>query len=461
MEQNLAQMIDHCEKISKLLIDYNGSGISTAEKNILTNFRFSLIKFGVYLSDTDGFVSEEERDCIKQNLGVCPEINELRMLKYREKISAEEYGKEIPLVIKYAVLSDAKKLISDDPFNNQKAQIITDTYKLFGQHMLASQSDDSIIANKKYTDYIEMLTSFLNEFNVNVALAEKLYSPEIVATNSGEEDPEKLEKLLEDFNKLVGLTEVKKEVNSLVNLLKVQKLRKEKDMKISDVSKHMVFSGNPGTGKTTVARLLASIYKSLGALKKGQLIEVDRSALVKGYVGQTAPKVMEVCESAFGGILFIDEAYTLTVGKGEGDFGQEAVDTLLKVMEDHRDDLVVIVAGYPDLMQEFLSSNPGLKSRFNKFIYFEDYTPDEQVAILEGICEKQDYCMTGEAMDYARDFFAKRAENKTISNANARDVRNFVEKAITNHATRVVNIENATKEQLSTFEKEDFESIEL
>jgi len=178
-------------------------------------------------------------------------------------------------------------------------------------------------------------------------------------------------------------------------------------------------------------------------------------------VGQTAPKVMEVCESAFGGILFIDEAYTLTVGKGEGDFGQEAVDTLLKVMEDHRDDLVVIVAGYPDLMQEFLSSNPGLKSRFNKFIYFEDYTPDEQVAILEGICEKQDYCMTGEAMDYAREFFTKRAENKTISNANARDVRNFVEKAITNHATRVVNIENATKEQLSTFEKEDFESIEL
>jgi len=461
MEQNLTQMIEHCEKISNLLLQHHISDISEGEKNILESFKFSLIKFGVYLSDVDGVITDEERDCIKNNLGICPETEDLKQIKYREKINAQDYGNTIPLMLKYAVLADAKKLVPDDPYSNQKSQIIVDTYKLFGQHMMASQHDPSMLASKKLTEYTDKLSSFIQEYNVMVPLAEKLYSPEIVAINNGEENPKKLEELLESFNNLVGLAEVKKEVNSLVNLLKVQKLRKEMDMKTSDVSKHMVFSGNPGTGKTTVARLLAEIYKSLGALKRGQLVEVDRSALVKGYVGQTAPKVMEVCESAFGGILFIDEAYTLTVGKGEGDFGQEAVDTLLKVMEDHRDDLVVIVAGYPDLMQEFLSSNPGLKSRFNKFIYFQDYSAEEQVKILEGMCKKQDYKMTEEARAYALEFFGDRAENKDVNNANARDVRNFMEKAITNHATRVVDIEDATKECLSTFEKVDFENIDL
>jgi len=226
-------------------------------------------------------------------------------------------------------------------------------------------------------------------------------------------------------------------------------------MLCSDVSKHMVFSGNPGTGKTTVARMLAEIYKYMGVLKKGQLIEVDRSGLVKGYIGQTATRTQEVIEEALGGILFIDEAYALTVNKGEGDFGQEAVDTLLKAMEDYRDELIVIVAGYTDLMDEFLSSNPGLKSRFSNYIVFEDYTADEMFQILEGMLKKQQYKLSDNAKIKAKEILNNLVLNKSENFANARDVRNFMEKAISNHAMRVVNIAEADELILSTIEAED------
>ncbi|MEI3407011.1 MAG: AAA family ATPase [Christensenellales bacterium] len=187
---------------------------------------------------------------------------------------------------------------------------------------------------------------------------------------------------MEQLDSLIGLESVK-EVRSLINLIKVRAMRKEHDLKVMDMSFHMVFTGNPGTGKTTVARLVAKIYKKLGFLSKGQLIETDRSGLVAGFVGQTAGKVTDVVNSALGGILFIDEAYALARKGMDNDFGDEAIDTLVKLMEDHRDDLVVIVAGYTDEMHDFLTSNPGLISRFNKYIDFPDYTDDELMAILE------------------------------------------------------------------------------
>ena len=244
-----------------------------------------------------------------------------------------------------------------------------------------------------------------------------------------------------------------------MNLMKVRKLRAENGMKNSSVSLHMVFSGNPGTGKTTVARMLAEIYGALGVLKKGHLVEVDRSGLVKGFIGQTATRVQEVVDEAVGGILFIDEAYTLCVGKGEGDFGQEAIDTLLKAMEDNRDNLAVIVAGYPDLMEEFLNSNPGLKSRFNKFILFEDYSGQELLDILKQNCAKQEYKLSKQEETYCKKWMKQRVENKPDNFANARDVRNFLEKAISNQATRIVSVENPDKEVLQTIEKEDVETI--
>ena len=279
---------------------------------------------------------------------------------------------------------------------------------------------------------------------------------------SKEEQAAKLEELLSEFNGLTGLSGVKHQVNSLVNLMRVQKMRQEQGLKVSDVSKHMVFSGNPGTGKTTVARMLAEIYKYLGVLSKGQLVEVDRGGLVKGFIGQTATRVQEVVDEALGGILFIDEAYTLTVGKGDGDFGQEAVDTLLKSMEDHRDELIVIVAGYTDLMEQFLNSNPGLKSRFSNFIFFEDYTADELMDILHKNLEKQEYVLSEAAEKEARRMIEERVANKPDNFANARDVRNFMEHAISAHACRVVELENVDSDKglLSTLEVEDLQPFD-
>ncbi|MBQ9347534.1 MAG: AAA family ATPase, partial [Oscillibacter sp.] len=205
-----------------------------------------------------------------------------------------------------------------------------------------------------------------------------------------ETPPENIEDLQKELDGYIGLERVKQEVRSLVNLVKVHQLRRENGLPEPELSLHMVFTGNPGTGKTTVARIMARIYKSLGILSKGQLVEVDRSGLVAGYVGQTALKTAKAVESALGGVLFIDEAYALN-GKGDNDFGQEAIDTVLKAMEDHRDDLVVIVAGYDELMDAFIHSNPGLESRFNRFLHFDDYTEEELLKIFQMRCDKGGY----------------------------------------------------------------------
>ena len=259
-----------------------------------------------------------------------------------------------------------------------------------------------------------------------------------------------LEELLNELNSLVGLEAVKKDVAALVNFLKVQQLRRTKTLPTTPITLHHVFYGNPGTGKTTVARLLSGIFRGLNLLSRGHLVETDRSGLVAGYVGQTALKVREVVDQALGGILFIDEAYSLA-GQGQ-DYGQEAIETLLKQMEDHRDDLVVIAAGYTDKMRFFLGSNPGLRSRFTRFLDFRDYTPEELIAIFELFCRRDGYSLSVEAKDKLKALFTAAYMSRDETFGNARDARTLFERAIQNLANRVVSLTSIDARALSTIE---------
>lgn len=263
---------------------------------------------------------------------------------------------------------------------------------------------------------------------------------------------EKIEDLLAELDSYVGMDAIKAEVRSLINMVQVYKLRREHDLPTTDMSLHMVFSGNPGTGKTTVARIMARIYHSLDILSKGQLVEVDRSGLVAGYVGQTALKTQKVIEKAMGGVLFIDEAYALN-GKSENDFGQEAIDTILKAMEDHRDDLVVIVAGYTELMDRFIHSNPGLESRFNRFLEFEDYTTEQMVAIFKMQCKKGCYVLAQGTEELVRDFIAE--ESADDSFGNARGVRNLFEHILVAQNNRLAKLEEVTRDDLMQIMPDD------
>ncbi|MEG0755984.1 MAG: AAA family ATPase, partial [Oscillospiraceae bacterium] len=223
---------------------------------------------------------------------------------------------------------------------------------------------------------------------------------------------------------------------------------------------HLVFMGNPGTGKTTVARLLAKIYRAIGVLSKGQLVEVDRSGLVAGFVGQTALKTGEVIQKALGGVLFIDEAYALVSQDSPNDFGHEAIEVLLKGMEDHRKDLIVIVAGYTELMGKFISSNPGLESRFNKYFYFDDYAGGELLEIFKSMCEKNGYTLDGETEAFARDAFQKLYEERDENFGNARDVRNIFEAGVSRQSNRVAAMESPKKEDLMSLKVEDLQDPE-
>lgn len=258
-----------------------------------------------------------------------------------------------------------------------------------------------------------------------------------------------------ELENLVGLEDVKREVNSLVNLIHVNTLRKSRNFTVPETSQHLVFTGNPGTGKTTVARLIGKLYHALGFLSNGSFTEVDRSGLVAGYVGQTALKTKEVITKALGGVLFIDEAYSLAP-KYKEDFGAEAIETLLKAMEDYRDDFVVIVAGYDELMEEFINSNPGLKSRFNKTIHFPDYSSDELLKIFLMLLDKNNYIVDSQCVAFLDDYFKKLYNNRDEHFGNAREVRNLFEKVIANQANRIVNISNPTDEEILEISIEDF-----
>lgn len=264
---------------------------------------------------------------------------------------------------------------------------------------------------------------------------------------------DEMESALKELEALVGLSEVKSEVMSCINLLRINNMRREKGLPLLQTSNHMVFTGHPGTGKTTVARIMAKIFKSLGVVSKGQLVETDRAGLVAGYMGQTALKTAQVIKKAKGGVLFIDEAYSLSSEDGSNDYGREAIDTLVKGMEDYRDDLVVIVAGYVDEMKKFISMNPGLRSRFNKYINFSDYSSEEMLEILKRQCIKTEFILSSEAEEAARRYFEKNQTDPTFGNA--RGVRNFFDRVVMNQATRILTLPNPSEIEFKTIKKED------
>ena len=341
----------------------------------------------------------------------------------------------------------------DDEVTMAEAEYITDC----SDKLSAVCDGAGVMKSKAPLDPAEYVTSLEPAFTARAGVsADGQGVAEKAAQTEGEtaEKPD-LDELMAKLDELVGLATVKKEVKSLTNLIKVRKLREEAGLPNTAMSLHMVFLGNPGTGKTTVARLMAGLYAAIGALSKGQLVEVDRSGLVAGYVGQTALKTQEVIQSALGGVLFIDEAYSLASG-GENDFGREAIETLLKAMEDHRDDLVVIVAGYDEPMEKFINSNPGLQSRFNKYMYVPDYNGQELMDMFRINCKKNGYVMTPEAEEYAQAFFDDLYENRDDNFGNGRDVRNRFEDVVSRQADRLAVMESPTKDDLMTITREDF-----
>ena len=410
-----------------------------------------------------------EVDGNKRNVLVKNEGDVIRLLRGQKALGNETTEK---VNIEESVVITTK--VHSEPVKKTEDIVLPDSYDPFFIDVA------KFVVDKQERSVAQIQRKFEIGYNRAGKIADQLESAGIYGPNKGPEghdvlvkDHEQLNDILarlsdsksrsrkkasaapkSELDSLIGLASVKKEVQTLTNFIKIQQKRAEQGLKSSSVSYHCVFTGNPGTGKTTVARIVADIYKNLGVLKKGHLVETDRAGLVAEYVGQTAVKTNKIIDSALDGVLFIDEAYSL-VGGGESDYGKEAVATLLKRMEDDRERLVVILAGYTKDMKQFIDSNPGLQSRFNRYIEFPDYTPDELYQIFALSLKKYDYHVTDDAKVALQHFFEEAVAHKDANFGNGRFVRNIFEKVLEHQANRLASESNLTTERLSEITIED------
>ena len=441
-----------------------GNAISASSERELLKAEF--IDYLSYLSAGDGTVSDSEALFVNEYFGFVNSPEELKNYIEKNGTYSSAFENKAPTTFVRLLEQDNNLFKQRLDLTSSASAAYIDVFDSLGKEFIVCDGEADQQEIEDFSTYMNMLRKYKREHS---AFSDKVKSSiDVSNVHAGENIPKfnadgerekSLDELIEELDELIGLEQVKSDVNTLIHMQEIKKLRKERGLKDIPVSNHLVFYGNPGTGKTTVARLLAEIYHVMGILSKGQFIETDRSGLVAGYVGQTALKVQEVVEKALGGVLFIDEAYALTYSDSGNDYGQEAVDTLLKLMEDHRDDFIVIMAGYPELMADFIDSNPGLRSRFNKYINFEDYNEIELLEIFKLMCKHSGYIPTEAAIKYCAGAFEKKYQNRSKNFANAREIRNFFETAMMNQADRLFNIKDPTNEQLSTLELEDVEGI--
>ena len=464
------------EKIDKYLMKTNQYEISVKEL-----LRMDLRDFLIFLTIADRVVAKDEIRYINKSLGYTFDSDTMKSFALGSKIVRDDFLNQPPASLRYFLDFGKNDFVVHESKYYDVKKLYLLTFQILGEDFLSSCKHMETQEVNQLTRYRFMLESAIKAHTKSGGVAPsrpdsipfKLKSKEhkqavaeqeeeiafVGNITGGDKTIEDLDSLLEELESLIGLASVKEEVKNLINLLKIIELRTKNGLKAPSVTKHFVFTGNPGTGKTTVARLLSQIYCSLGILSKGHMVEVDRSGMVAAYMGQTAIKVKEVIDKAKGGVLFIDEAYSLSNETPGGDFGQEAIDTLVKGMEDNRDDLIVIVAGYPDLMDKFVKSNPGLKSRFQKTIHFPDYTADDLYDIFLRFCKNNDYILSEDASVYLKEQLETYVASTDKYFGNARDVRNFLNIAISAQANRLLteNVTDATT--LMTLIPADLEHI--
>ncbi len=456
----LCVMLEAKYKISVgLSEDYVGHEIVSFEEF----FVYSLLDFLVFLAGSHDSINQIDINFMEEYIG--KDINYKKILSYEPIIQKHGDGEILEEMFEGLIqidnfnytdhLFDKDDLLSDILYGivlqlgvaylNLNELTLRESFPKFEAFL--EKAKNNILDNLKNSTALRYIYAEDLKGQINVLKKKQMRSVELVDDN--------LQQYLSELNSLIGLRDVKQEVNSIINLIQIQNKRKERGIKEFPMSLHMVFTGNPGTGKTTVARIVGNIYREIGVLSKGHLVEVDRSGLVAGYVGQTAIKTKEVIEQALGGVLFIDEAYSLNVENSDNDFGHEAIEILLKSMEDYRENLVVIVAGYDELMSKFINSNPGLKSRFNRYIKFPDYNGDELLEIFMTYLDNNQYNISEDAKNLAVQYFSEIYMNRDDSFGNARDVRNFFETLVSIQANRLITKSAVTNDDLTTIILED------